>query len=100
MANVQYTIFSGATQTADGDVVGEGVITIAGSAAGFGPVDPNGGNRPRVVRLFAEGKCFVTWTKAGTDAAADGTEGRMMGAEHEMYVKMPADYTISIIQRS
>lgn len=101
MATLQFTSFWSANETGKGPVLNENVVTIAGTSAQSGVMDPNGGNKPRSVRVAVDAKCWVTW---GADPTAlnDGTDGRMMGSDVSTveYFDIPADHKIAVIERT
>ncbi len=99
MANLQYTVWDTAAEVANGPVKNENVVAIGGTSAQSGLVDSSGSNRSRRVRVFAESACFVTWGENPT-ALANGTDGRMVGAENPEYVEIRADHKIAVIQRT
>lgn len=100
MAKIQYTVWGSAAEVANGPVLNENIFTITGTTAQSPTViDPNGGNRSRRVRVFADAAAWVTWGSDPT-ALSDGTGGRMIGAENPEYFDIPADEKIAAITRS
>lgn len=100
MATLYYAVWAGASEVALGPVLREEPVTIAGTSTPTADVvDPTGGNRPRRVRVFADVACFVTWG-ANPVAAADGSDGRPVGAENPEYFDIPADQKLAVIART
>jgi hypothetical protein len=98
---LQYTVWKSASATAEGAVVNENVITIAGSSAQSPTVmDPNAGGAraKRRVRVSTDAACWVTW---GSDPTAldDGTAGRMMHADSWEYFDIEAGERIAVIEK-
>lgn len=98
---LQYSVWRTAAEVANGPVLAEATVAIGGSSAtSAAVVDPAGSNESRRVRLFAEAACYVHWSADGDDALNDGTRGRMFGAENPEYHEIPANWKISVIQRT
>lgn len=98
MATLQYTVFHNAGATAQGPVLNEGVIAIAGTSTASSDTVDGVTNEARRVRLFADTACFVTWG-ANPTALNDGSDGRMMAAESWEYVEIQANHKIAVIER-
>ena len=102
MATLYYCVFNNAGATAQGPVLSEGVVSIAGtSTSSTSVMDPNAAvaNEARRVRLFTDTNCFVTWGDSPT-AVNDGSAGRPMTAESWEYVEIPANQKLAVISRS
>jgi len=100
MATLQYTVWRSAAEVANGPVVAEGAVTIAGtSTASAAVMDAGGGNNSRRVRLFADTACFVTWAENPT-ALGDFTDGRALGSENPEYFEIPSNFKLAVISRT
>lgn len=100
MATLQYTVFHNAGAVAQGPVLNEGVITIAGTSAASGVMDSAAQptNQSRRVRIAVDTDCWVTWD-ADPAAVNDGSDGRMMFAGSWEYVEIQANHKIAVIER-
>jgi hypothetical protein len=103
MANeLFYRVYGAAVSVANGPVLAEGKVAIAGTSTQTATViDPSAGagNRARSVRLFANAACFVTWDENPT-ALINGSDGQPMGAENPEFVEIKANHKIACIARS
>ena len=98
MADVYFRVYGVAGAVAEGLPVNENKVGISGSSSQSGVMHAAGGNRSRVVRLFADAACFVTWG-ANPTVLSDGTEGMPLGSENPEYIQVQADHVIAVIQR-
>lgn len=97
MATLFYCVFDGASQVANADPLQEGTVNIAATSTQSAAI--NGTNKlRRVVRLFSDADCFVTWGENPT-ALNDGTAGRPLGAENPEYFNIEAEHLIAVIER-
>ena len=98
MADLYLRVFGVAGSVAEGLPVNENKVSIGGTSTQSGVMHAAGDNRSRVVRLFADAACFVTWG-ANPTALNDGTDGMPLGAENPEYIQVQADHLIAVIQR-
>lgn len=98
MATLFFVVFSGAVETASGDPIQEGKITIGGGSLQSAVITGTGRKRQRV-RIFADTNCFVTW---GTNPTVldDGTNGRPLTAGSTEYFDIEAGHKIATIERT
>ncbi len=100
MADVYYCVWETAAEVAHGPVMSEGKIAINGTSTQSSAVmHAAGENKGRRVRIFADGKCFVTWG-ANPTAVSDGTAGRPFGVENPEFHDIQADFKIACIERT
>ena len=98
MADLYFRVYGVAGAVAEGLPVNENKVSIGGSSTQSGVMHAAGGNRSRVVRVFADAACFVTWG-ANPTVLSDGTEGMPLGSENPEYISVRADHIIAVIQR-
>jgi hypothetical protein len=96
MASLQLSVFSNASSTAAGDVLQEEVVNISNSSVQSNVIV--GSNNYRVVRMYADVDCFVTWGSDPT-ALSDGTDGRFIGANNPEYFRLQAGEKVATIER-
>jgi len=97
MAYVQFTVFDGASTTADGDPIQEGIITIDVTSTQGAVLTPDNKKRRRVrVKAVGADAC-VEWG-ANPTASADGTAGRHMGDGNPEYFNIEAGHRLACIQ--
>ena len=99
MADVFFRVWRVAGAVAQGLPVNENLVNISGVSVQSGAVDSAGGNRMRVVRLFADAACYVTWG-ANPTVLTDGTEGMPLGSENPEYVEIAANHLLAVITRT
>ena len=94
---LQISVFSDAKEVLFDAPLQEEVVAI-----GAGSLQSNaitGDNREmRLVRLFCDADCFVTWG-ANPTATTDGTSGRALGAENPEVFGIFAGNKIAVINR-
>ena len=95
MATLFIAVFETAGSTAIGPPIQEEVVAV-----GAGSLQSNVivAGRDRIVRLFTDTDCFVTWG-ANPTALIDGTEGRPLGLDNPEYFQIPAGDKIAVITR-
>ncbi len=99
MATLTYRTYDTAVSVANGPKLSEGLVAIgAVTAQTTDVVDPNGDNKPRYVRIFADADCFVEWN-ANPTATNDFLNGMPVGAENPEYIYMLANEKIAVIER-
>lgn len=96
MANLQYTAFPDAGVVALGDPAAEAVVAIGAGSLQSAALP--GSRISYRVRVYPEADCYVTWG-ANPTAKADGTDGRMMGANNPEYFAIEGGHKIAVIQR-
>ena len=94
MATLWITVFEGATQTASGDVIQVSNVAVTGASDDTYPIAGDERKR-RIVRLFSDADCHVTWGAAPT---ADTTH-MPLGAENPEYISVESGHVVSVIQR-
>lgn len=94
MAKLWGQVFASASQTGAGDVIQNLSVDIGGAADETAVITADD-NRRRIVRLFADLDCHVTW---GESPTADVTHFPL-GAENPEYVSIESGHQISVIQR-
>ena len=100
MSTLQYTVWYGTAEVANGPVLNENVISFTSPSVQSSTVMyADGGNRNVRVRIFSDADCWVTWGDNPT-AVNDGTDGRMLGAENPEYFEIGADQKIAVIERT
>jgi len=99
MAEMQFTVWDGASETAHGSVLQEDVVTTSATAANTAAITGSG-RKIRKVRIYCENDCWVTWGAPGITAVITGGEGRMMGADNPEYFSIEAGFEISVIERA
>lgn len=97
MASLQLTVFSNATSTAVGDVLQEEIIAVSGTSAQSNAI--TGSGNYRVVRMYADVDCFITWGSNPT-ALSNGTGGRFVGANNPEYFRLQAGEKVAVIERT
>lgn len=97
MSTLQLTVFSSASQTAQGNVIQEEIVTYTATSVQSNVID--GLTLYRIVRLYSDADCFVTWGSNPT-ALTNGTEGRYIGANNPEYFSIPSGEKIAVIQRT
>ena len=96
MASIQYTVFPDSGNVAMGVIVSEEVVTVSGTHA-LSTVLPASQTRYSV-RVFSDVDCFLTWGVTPV-ALADGSEGRMIGANNPEYFGVEPGQRFSVIER-
>jgi len=97
MASLQLTVFSNANSTAAGDVLQEEVVTVSGTSAQSSVI--TGSGNYRVVRIYSDVDCFLTWGSNPT-ALTDGPAGRFIGANNPEYFRLQAGERFAVIERT
>ena len=97
MATLFIGVFDGAAETLIGEPVQEITITLGGASVQSAAIDGPAG-RKRLVRLYADGDCFVTW---GDDPTAlnTGLGGRPLGADNPEVFGIVAGNLIAAIEK-
>ncbi len=96
MATLQISVWDDAVEVVLGPVIQEEIVTITGTSAQSNVIV--GTAQTRRVRLYSDADCFVTWG-ANPTALADGTAGRMMGANNPEYFELNAGVKVAVIER-
>lgn len=98
MATLQFTVWDTAAEVALGDPSQEDTVAIGGTSAQTAEITAEGKKRRRV-RIICDTNAWVTWGEDPT-ALADGSAGRMMGAENPEYFDIESGHKIAVIQRT
>jgi hypothetical protein len=98
MATLQFTVWETAAEVALGDPIQEATVAISGTSAQTAEI-ASADRKRRRVRIICDTKAWVTWGEDPT-AVADGSEGRMMGAENPEYFDIESGHKIAVIQRT
>ena len=96
MADLFISVYRVAGSTAFGSPQQEEKVAIGAGSLTSSAI--TGARGRRIVRLYADADCFVTWGSSPT-ALTDGTEGRPMGADNPEYWNMPVGTIIAVINR-
>ena len=97
MATLFIVVFQGAGSVAHGDPIQEEVVSI-GAGSLTSNVITGSDRKRRIVRMYADADCFVTWGETPT-ALTDGTDGRPLGSDNAEYFDVEAGHKIAVIQR-
>ncbi|MGB0971935.1 MAG: hypothetical protein ACPGVG_13385 [Mycobacterium sp.] len=101
MSTLHFAVWNDAREVAIGPPEQEGAITFTTPSAQGAVIVPGDSAKKTLkrVRVICDADAWVTWGENPT-AVADGTEGRMMGAENPEYYGIQAGHRIAVIQRA
>ena len=95
MATLFISVWDNASQTLLGQPLQETSVAIGAASAQSDAI--TGSNKEtRLVRVFADADCYVTW---GSDPTASSADGRPMGAENPEVFGIVAGEKIAVIER-